>query len=47
MKVSLTGCLPRPSEDFAHLESVHLKTTPEGYTEFYIKLPFTTSRVVL
>jgi signal transduction histidine kinase len=25
--------------------SVHLKTTPEGYTEFYVKLPYTTSRV--
>ena len=26
--------------------SVHLKTTPEGYTEFYVRLPYTTSRVV-
>lgn len=25
--------------------TVHLKTTPEGYTEFYVKLPFTNSRV--
>ncbi len=25
--------------------SVHLKTTPEGYTEFYVKLPFTPSRI--
>jgi signal transduction histidine kinase len=25
--------------------TVHLKTTPEGYTEFYVKLPFTPSRV--
>lgn len=25
--------------------TVHLKTTPEGYTEFYVKLPYTTSRV--
>ena len=23
-----------------------VKTTPEGYTEFYVKLPYTTSRVV-
>lgn len=26
--------------------SVHLKTTPEGYTEFYVKLPITPSRVL-
>ena len=25
--------------------TVHLKTTPEGYTEFYVKLPFTPSKV--
>jgi signal transduction histidine kinase len=25
--------------------TVHLKTTPEGYTEFYVKLPYATSRV--
>lgn len=25
--------------------TVHLKTTPEGYTEFYVKLPYTTSQV--
>ena len=25
--------------------TVHLKTTPEGYTEFYVKLPYVTSRV--
>jgi signal transduction histidine kinase len=26
--------------------SVHLKTTPEGYTEFYVKLPYTHARVM-
>lgn len=26
--------------------TVHLKTTPEGYTEFYVKLPYVTSRVL-
>ena len=25
--------------------TVHLETTPEGYTEFYVKLPFTPSKV--
>jgi signal transduction histidine kinase len=25
--------------------TVHLKTTPDGYTEFYVKLPYTQSRV--
>lgn len=25
--------------------TVHLKTTPEGYTEFYVKLPFSPSKV--
>jgi signal transduction histidine kinase len=25
--------------------TVHLKTTPEGYTEFYVKLPLTRSRI--
>lgn len=25
--------------------TVHLKTTPEGYTEFYVKLPLTASRI--
>ncbi len=27
--------------------SVHLKTTPEGYTEFYVKLPFAQSKPAL
>lgn len=26
--------------------SVHLKTTPEGYTEFYVKLPYNMSKVL-
>jgi signal transduction histidine kinase/Tfp pilus assembly protein PilF len=26
--------------------SVHLKTTPEGYTEFYVKLPYKHNRVI-